>query len=171
MRRLDKGKPIRAAIAAAGLDIPRLADATREVDPEGKGLSRSLIGFLVSTGRSAREECSDRAAGLLAEALDAPLERLFAIEAPLSVAAESTSTPRVQIMTSDSPPLPPQLMTSQQLAGFLQKSLSWLDKQVKSDPDFPVHYVGRSRRFDPREVLAYQARKHHARQAALAAAS
>jgi hypothetical protein len=56
-------------------------------------------------------------------------------------------------------------MTSKQLAKWLQKSLSWLEKEVK-DPDFPVHYVGRSRRYDPREVLDYQAQKRRRTQLA-----
>jgi hypothetical protein len=150
-------------MAEAGLDIPHLVEATRRVDADGVGISRAYIGFLVGTGKSAREECSDRAAELLALALDKPVDRLFAIGTPLSVVAESTSTPRVQIMTSDSPPaLPPQLMTSKQLCAFLQKSASWLEKELK-DCNFPVHWAGRSRRFIPTEVLAYQADKRKAR--------
>lgn len=165
MRRRNKGRPIKAAMQAAGLDIPHLVEATRQADPDGQGLSRAYIGFLVSTGKSGRDECSDRAAGLLAEALSAPMEDLFDTGAPLSVAAESTSTPRMQIMTSDSSPLPTQLMTSKQLVGFLQKSLSWLEKELR-DPDFPVHYAGRSRRFNPHEVLEHQAEKRRAVRAA-----
>lgn len=162
MRRLNKGAPLRQAMAEAGLDIPRLVEATQRVDPEGNGLSRSLIGFIVGSGKSARDECSERAAELLALALGRPQGDLFDIETPFSVVAESTSTPRVQIMTSDSPQLPSQLMTSKQLAAFLQKSLSWLEKELK-DPAFPVHWAGRSRRFNPAEVLDYQAKKRAAR--------
>lgn len=165
MRRLNKGAALRQAMADAGLDIPRLVEATQQVDPQGNGLSRAMIGFIVGRGKSAREECSDRAADLLARALHTPLEDLFAVEASSSVAHESTSTPRVQIMTSDSPSLPPQLLTSKQLAAFLQKSLSWLEKEVKT-PGFPVHYVGRSRRYDPNEVLDFQRHRRAQRLAA-----
>ena len=65
MRRLDKGAPLRAAMKAAGLDIPRLAAKTKDVDPTGEGLSRAMVGFIVGSGKTAREECSDRAAELL----------------------------------------------------------------------------------------------------------
>lgn len=165
MRRLNKGANLRAAMHDAGLDIPRLVEATQRVDPDGAGLSRSLIGFIVGGGKSAREECSDRAAEILAAALGTPMEDLFVVDAASSVAHESTSTPRAQTMTSDSLPLPPQLMTSSQLCFFLQKSLSWLEKELR-DPDFPVHWAGRSRRFIPAEVLDYQAKKRAARRLA-----
>jgi hypothetical protein len=166
MRRLNKGAELRRAMADAGLDIAHLAEATQQVDPTGVGLSRSLIGFIVGRGKSARDECSDRAAELLALALGRPQEDLFDTESPSSVVGESTSTPRVQILMSDSPPLPVQLMTSLQLSDFLQKSASWLEKQVQTDPEFPVKYVGRSRRFDPAEVLAYTHKRGEERRAA-----
>lgn len=156
MRRLDRGAPLRTAMRAAGLDIPRLAARTKEVDPEGKGLSVAYIGFLVGEGRSAREDCSDRAARLLSRAVDRPLDNLF--DTGSSMPEESTSTRVPQINRS----LPERLMDQPELARFLKKSRSWVDQQIQSDPDWPVHYAGRSRRFDPIEVLDYLDKKRAA---------
>ncbi|WHX19798.1 hypothetical protein QFW82_23505 [Streptomyces malaysiensis subsp. malaysiensis] len=150
MRRLDKGAPIRAAMAAAGLDIPRLAAKT--------GLSKSLIGFVAGGGKTAREECSDRTALLIAQALDVPLTDLF--ETPSLTAAKSTST-SISHSRGVRRSLPDRLMDQPELARWLKKSASWIDKQIQETKDlpedqrFPVHYIGRSRRFDPREVLAH----------------
>lgn len=69
MQRVDRGQPLRDAIAKAGLSIPKLAALTKEIDPDGRGLSASYIGFYTSTGRSAREKTSKRAAGLMTKAL------------------------------------------------------------------------------------------------------
>ena len=77
MYRRDRGRPIREAIQRAGLSIPRLAERTREIDPEGKGLSQALIGFYTSTGASGRESISDHAAELLAAGVNSPTEELF----------------------------------------------------------------------------------------------
>lgn len=148
MRRLDSGAPLRAAMREAGLNIPLLAEAA--------GLSPALVGFAVGAGKSAREECSDRAAEAMAQALDKPLESLFVTEASSLVATESTSTPRMQIMTRSSTPLPERLMTQSELCGFLAKSSSWVDREIKKDPHWPgLIYVGRSRRFDPHAVLEH----------------
>lgn len=77
MFRRDRGRPIREAIKRAGLSIPLLAKRTREIDPEGKGLSPALIGFYTSTGASGRESISDNAARLIAAGVDSPTEELF----------------------------------------------------------------------------------------------
>ena len=51
-------------------------------------------------------------------------------------------------------------MDQKELARFLRKSLSWIDKQIQDwardhEDDWPgLIYVGRSRRFDPHAVLA-----------------
>lgn len=161
MRRLDKGAPIRDAIRAAGLDIPRLAAKTQQIDPGGDGLSKAYIGFIVGRGKTARDECSDRAAELIAKALDVPLSLLF--EAGPSMPTESTSTPRSQTRGSRKS-LPVQLMNQRELADFLRKSMSWIDQQIKDHDDWPVHYAGRSRRFDPYEVLAYLGERRKAAQ-------
>ncbi|MEU6222293.1 hypothetical protein [Streptomyces sp. NPDC047042] len=156
MRRLEKGAPLRAAMTAAELDIPRLAARTKEVDPAGQGLSRSMIGFIVGRGKSAREECSDHAAGLVAAALDKEVHDFFADE-PVFLTTESTSTRRSKIPSQR--PLPERLMDQQELSGFLRKSMSWIDRQIQEATErgeiWPgLFYVGRSRRFDPHAVLA-----------------
>lgn len=156
MRRLDKGAPLRAAIRAAGLDIPHLAARTKELDPTGKGLSPAYVGFIVGSGKTAREETSDRAAGLIAQALDQEVDAFF--ETVFLTLNESTSTrvPRTEASRKSAPSdLPERLLDQRELAGFLRKSMSWIDRQIKDDPHWPgLIYVGRSRRFDPRAVLA-----------------
>lgn len=155
MRRLDKGAPLRAAMQAAGLDIPRLAAKTREIDPEGKGISKSLVGFIVGSGKTAREECSDRAAELISAALGQEVTDFF--EPAVFTLRESTST-RKSWTGEGRKPLPAQLMDQRALAEFLRKSSSWIDKQIQDAAErgelWPgLIYVGRSRRFDPHAVL------------------
>lgn len=77
MYRIEGGRPIRIAIQRAGLSIPKLAERTKEIDPEGKGLSQALIGFYTSTGASGRETASDRTVTLMAAGLNSPTEELF----------------------------------------------------------------------------------------------
>lgn len=156
MRRLDKGAPLRAAMKAAELDIPRLAAKTKDVDPTGEGLSRAMVGFIVGSGKTAREECSDRAAELIATALDRELGTLFA--STVFTLRESTSTRRSQTGERRKQELPEQLMDQKELARFLRKSLSWIDKQIQDAKErgeiWPgLIYVGSSRRFDPHAVL------------------
>jgi hypothetical protein len=155
MRRLDKGAPLRAAMEAAQLDIPRLAARTKEVDPDGAGLSKALVGFIVGKGKTAREECSDRAAELIAEAIGREVADLF--EASICMPTQSTSTRRPKIGERRKP-LPERLMDQRELAGFLRKSMSWIDKQIAEAKErnelWPgLIYVGSSRRFDPHAVL------------------
>lgn len=155
MRRLDKGAPLRAAMQARKLDIPRLAAKTKEADPTGKGLSQSYVGFIAGGGKTAREECSDRAAELIAAALGQEVTELF--EPVVFTLRESTSTRRSK--TEDSvKSLPDQLMDQRELAKFLRKSMSWIDKQIQlaaeSGETWPgLIYVGRSRRFNAVAVL------------------
>ena len=156
MRRLDKGAPLRAAMKAAELDIPRLAAKTKDVDPTGEGLSRAMVGFIVGSGKTAREECSDRAAELIATALDRELGTLFA--STVFTLRESTSTRRSKTGERRKQELPEQLMDQKELARFLRKSLSWIDKQIQDAKErgeiWPgLIYVGSSRRFDPHAVL------------------
>lgn len=156
MRRLDKGAPLRAAMKAAELDIPRLAAKTREIDPEGKGISKSLVGFIVGSGKkTAREDCSDRAAELISAVLGQEVTDFF--EPVVFTLGESTST-RKSWTGEARKPLPAQLMDQRELAKFLRKSPSWIDAQIADAKDrgelWPgLIYVGRSRRFDPHAVL------------------
>ncbi|MEU0671303.1 XRE family transcriptional regulator [Streptomyces sp. NPDC006172] len=96
LHRKDDGKPIRDAMARAGLSIPALAEATRRVDPDGKGVSAATVGRLAGQGKTARENCELRTAWLVADALHtetcSPLQDLFAMPAP-STSNIERSTP------------------------------------------------------------------------------
>ncbi|MEV0090384.1 hypothetical protein [Streptomyces sp. NPDC050738] len=155
MRRLNKGAPIRAAMKSAGLDVSTLAAKTRSIDPDGKGLSHAYVGFISGRGTSSRETCSDRAATLIAAALDQEVTILF--ESIVFTLGESTSarTPRTPEHRTA---LPERLMDQPALAAFLRKSPSWIDAEIKAAKDaggiWPgLIYVGSSRRFDPLAVL------------------
>ncbi|MFJ2292154.1 hypothetical protein ACIOG7_10640 [Streptomyces sp. NPDC087894] len=160
MRRLDRGAPLRAAMKAAGLDIPHLAARTKELDPDGKGLSPAYVGFIVGSGKTAREETSERAAGLIAKALNQEVGDLFEDVVLTLVESTSTRRPKTAVSGKSGPaPLPEQLLDQRELSAFLRKSMSWIDGQIKDAKEagrtWPgLHYVGRSRRFDPLAVLA-----------------
>jgi hypothetical protein len=83
LRRKDDGRPIRAAMERAGLSGPELAQATREVDPTGKGVSPATVGRIAGQGKTARDNCEMETAWFVAEALhrrtNAPLQDLFAM--------------------------------------------------------------------------------------------
>jgi hypothetical protein len=82
MHRLDGGKPIRDAIADAGLSIERIAEKTKDADPLGYGISRSTVGHMVSTGPSGRDEFNRRSCDLVARVLGKPLSDLFSANTP-----------------------------------------------------------------------------------------
>lgn len=83
LHRKDDGRPIRDAMARAGLSIPALAKATQKVDPAGKGVSTATVGRLAGQGKTARNVCELKTAWFVAEALheetNAPLQDLFAM--------------------------------------------------------------------------------------------
>jgi hypothetical protein len=92
--RKGDGEPIRKAMRAAGLSGPDLAQATRYVDPDGKGISAAAVGRIAGQGETAQDRCRLRSAWLIADALDAagvaaPLQRLFS---RLPMPTDSTST-------------------------------------------------------------------------------
>lgn len=160
MRRRDHGTPIRTAMQAAGLDIKALAAKTAEVDPEGRGVGKTLIGYMVGTGKSAREEHSDRAAILIAEALGKPVASLFVQDAS-SMTIESASTRRMQSDMPETAPLEP-LVDVKALNAVIGKSETWVLRQRRAYPlghatPFPVHYVGRTPKYRISEVLAWNA--------------
>jgi len=90
LSRKGEGKPLRDAMERAGLTIEALAEATKDVDPDGKGVSPAAVGFLTSRGKSGRKNCEWTTAWFVAEALhrktNAPLQDLFAMP------TDSTST-------------------------------------------------------------------------------
>lgn len=80
--RKGDGQPLRDAMDEAGLSGPQLAEATKAVDPDGKGLSAAAVGRITGLGKTAQDRCRLGSAWLIAEALDAaganaPLQRLF----------------------------------------------------------------------------------------------
>jgi hypothetical protein len=90
--RKGAGKPIRDAMRAAGLTGPELAEATRRVDPTGKGISPATVGRLAGRGKTARDECRLWTAWLMTEVLDTPIQRLFSMPTP-STSTVERSTP------------------------------------------------------------------------------
>lgn len=88
-RRIGDGKALKDAMKAAGLTLESLAARTKELDPAGAGVSRSLIGFLtaprasgVSGGRGHRsrryrETTSPETASLIEAACNARPGQLF----------------------------------------------------------------------------------------------
>lgn len=83
LHRKADGKPLREAMERAGLSGPELAEATKQVDPTGKGVSPATVGRLAGRGKTARERCEMETAWFVAEALhrrtNAPLQDLFAM--------------------------------------------------------------------------------------------
>ena len=96
LHRKNDGRPIRDAMNRAGFTIPALAEATKKVDPTGKGVSAATVGRLVGQGKTARERCEMETAWFVAEALheetNAPLQDLFAMPSP-STSTVERSTP------------------------------------------------------------------------------
>ncbi|OQQ16088.1 hypothetical protein B0675_02035 [Streptomyces sp. M41(2017)] len=83
LHRKGEGRPLREAMERAGLTGPELAEATKEVDPTGKGISPATVGRLAGRGKTARDRCELDTAWFVAEALhrrtNAPLQDLFAM--------------------------------------------------------------------------------------------
>jgi hypothetical protein len=77
--RRSNGQPIRDAMRARGLTGPELATLTREVDVTGRGISPAAVGRLAGKGRTSADSCRLRTAWLIADVLDEPLQRLFAM--------------------------------------------------------------------------------------------
>ncbi|MEY9876570.1 hypothetical protein ABH931_006080 [Streptacidiphilus sp. MAP12-33] len=152
MRRRDGGKPLRSAMAEAGLSIPALARATVGIDPDGRGISQASVGQMVSTGKSGREHFSERAAQLAAEALGRPVAEFFTAEGSTSTRKTSGSTDAVVDMHEP-------MIKRQRLADLLGKSPSWVDDQRREYRDtatpFPTEWVGGTPRFFYTKVLAW----------------
>ncbi|MFE3169284.1 XRE family transcriptional regulator [Streptomyces sp. NPDC059224] len=95
LRKRD-GKPLRDAMARAKMSGPELAEATKDVDPTGKGVSPATVGRITGQGKTARDHCEWTTAWFVAEALhrrtNAPLQDLFAMPSP-STSNIERSTP------------------------------------------------------------------------------
>lgn len=91
--RRANGEPIRDAMRRRGMSGPELAEATKEVDVTGRGISPAAVGKVAGRGKTSADSCRLRTAWLIAEALDEPLQRLFAMP--------SVSTDTVERFKSD----------------------------------------------------------------------
>lgn len=80
--RLGQGEPIRAAMRRRGFSGPRLAEATKAVDPDGRGISPAAIGRIAGRGKTSRDRCHLTSAWLIACALEEPLQDLFSLRMP-----------------------------------------------------------------------------------------
>jgi hypothetical protein len=90
--RKSEGRPIRDEMDRQGLTLEELAEKTRAVDPEGRGVSLPAIGRLVSRGRSGRKRFELRTAWLVTEAMDWPIHRGFCMP-PHSISKLERSIP------------------------------------------------------------------------------
>lgn len=77
--RKSDGQPIRDAMKAKGMTGPELAEATKGVDTAGRGISPAAVGKVAGRGRSSADSCRLRTAWLIADALNQPLQHLFAM--------------------------------------------------------------------------------------------
>ncbi|MGW0552317.1 XRE family transcriptional regulator [Streptomyces altiplanensis] len=77
--RKGEGQPIRDEMTRQGLTLDELAEKTRKVDPDGRGVSPATIGRLTGKGRTARDRCELHTAWLITEGLDARIHRLFSM--------------------------------------------------------------------------------------------
>ena len=94
MRRIDHGYPLALAMARQRLTLQDIADRTRELDPERKGISLQLVGRLVTQKASARETTTRRSAELLSKALGVDLDSAFSEQVAASVRTPRGSTQR-----------------------------------------------------------------------------
>lgn len=159
MRRRLNGRPLRNAMKHAGLSVAALAAKTREVDPEGRGLSKAAVGFAVSEGQSGRDELSDRAAALIAAALGVAEELLFhedTPEAPIATPSRLRSEMPAPAQQAEIEPF----VSLKTLCGLTEKSRDWYFDQRRLHPPgsvtpFPVHWFGSSPRYRLSEVQAW----------------
>lgn len=75
------GQPIRDAMKRRGMSGPELAEATKRIDPTGRGISPAAVGKVAGQGKTSSDSCRLRTAWLIASALDAPLQDLFVMPA------------------------------------------------------------------------------------------
>jgi hypothetical protein len=77
--RKGDGQPLRDEMRRQDLTQAGLAEKTKTVDPEGRGVSPATIGRISGTGRTARDRCELSTAWLITEGLDARMHRLFSM--------------------------------------------------------------------------------------------
>ncbi|MFE2930671.1 XRE family transcriptional regulator [Streptomyces sp. NPDC087769] len=86
--RKGDGQPLRDEMKRQGLSLDGLSARTRQVDPEGRGVSPAAIGRLTGRGRTARDRCELNTAWLITEGLDARMHALFSMPTPSTVTEE-----------------------------------------------------------------------------------
>ncbi|GAA2946599.1 MULTISPECIES: XRE family transcriptional regulator [Streptomyces] len=75
--RVSDGQPLRDALKRQQLTLDELSEKTKQVDPEGRGVSPATIARLTGRGTTARERAELRTAWLITEALDDRMHKLF----------------------------------------------------------------------------------------------
>ncbi|XMN09361.1 XRE family transcriptional regulator [Streptomyces griseobrunneus] len=75
--RNGEGQPLRDALKRQQLTLDQLSEKTKQVDPEGRGVSPATIARLTGRGTTARERTELRTAWLITEALDDRMHALF----------------------------------------------------------------------------------------------
>lgn len=86
--RRGEGQPLRDEMKRQKLTLDELAEKTKTVDPDGRGVSPATIGRLTGKGRTARERCELWTAWLITEGLDARMHRLFSMPSPSTATVE-----------------------------------------------------------------------------------
>lgn len=75
--RTGEGQPLRDALERQHLTLYELSEKTKQVDPEGRGVSPATIARLTGRGTTARERTELRTAWLITEALDDRIHKHF----------------------------------------------------------------------------------------------
>ena len=86
--RKGDGQPLRDEMKRQGLSLDGLSARTRQVDPEGRGVSPATIGRLTGQGRTARARCELSTAWLITEGLNARIHALFSMPTHSTVTEE-----------------------------------------------------------------------------------
>lgn len=78
-RRIERGEPLREAMFQNSVGLKALALRTQAADPDGRGISFQLVGFLATRQPWARETTTPRTAHLIEQALQVPEGTLFEV--------------------------------------------------------------------------------------------
>lgn len=89
--RKGDGQPIRDAMKRRRMTGQALAEATREADAAGQGISTATVHKLAGRGEYAANTCRLRTAWLIATALHEPLQELFSMPSVSTDTVERSS--------------------------------------------------------------------------------
>lgn len=90
--RKGDGQPLRDEMKRQELTLDELAEKTKTVDPEGRGVSPATIGRLTGRGRTARDRCELHTAWLITAGLDARIHALFSMPTQSTATVERSSS-------------------------------------------------------------------------------